>query len=173
MRRLDLLVVVSALLVLVSASASAFDADRPGTYRVNRTAILYESPSAESRILRRIPAGTLVEVVRVLDQWYEIHSTRGNPNGFIRRSYADPVDGSRRLRRTFRPGLFTLLDPVVVREAPDMDARRIGTLAAGTRVRVVGRRGNWYRIESERGRPPGYIPVISARRLRDLEPNTD
>jgi hypothetical protein len=82
----------------------------------------------------------------------------------VRRSYAEPFDGGD--RRRFREGTFRLMSPAVVRSGPDMDASAITTLDAGATLRVVGRSGNWYRVESERGdRPPGYIPVISAERL--------
>jgi hypothetical protein len=148
-------------------------ADRGGRYVVNREATLYSRPSADARILRTIPPRTIVDVVRVTDQWLEIRSTKpGNPNGFIRRSYASPYEGGRasRGRRVFRKGIFKLSDPVVVRADPDIESPRVTTLPAGSEVRVVGKSGNWYRIESESGnRPPGYIPVISARRVRDIE----
>ncbi|MGH7856905.1 MAG: SH3 domain-containing protein [Candidatus Binatia bacterium] len=143
---------------------------RPGTYMTNREANLYSRPSADSRILKRIPPQTLIEVVSASEQWYEVRSRKGNPSGFIRRSYAEPFTGGRRGGLVFRKGMFRLSDPVVVRENPDIDSARITTIPAGTEVLVVGRSGNWYRIESEGGgRPPGYIPTISAKRVRDVE----
>jgi hypothetical protein len=165
------------ILLLLVAAASAQDVGRARVYRINRDALLYESPSADAKILRRIPAGTVVEVTRVLEQWVEVHSTRGNPSGFVRRSYAEPYEGRGRgagggrtsAERAFRPGMFRLTDPAIVREEPDMDAPRVATLDAGTQVRVVGRTGNWYRVESATGKPPGYIPVISAVRVSDLD----
>ncbi|MGH7818388.1 MAG: SH3 domain-containing protein, partial [Candidatus Binatia bacterium] len=62
---------------------------RPGTYITNREANLYSRPSADSRILHRIPLRTIVEVVDVSEQWYEVRSRKGKPSGFIRRSYAE------------------------------------------------------------------------------------
>ena len=151
-------------LVLLAGAALAGERDEPGTFRLNRDATLYERPSADAPIVRRLRSGTVVKVVRVTDQWYEVHSTRGNPSGFLRRSYADPFHGRR--GREVQAGLFTLKDPVIVRSRPDIDAPAVTTLEPGTKVQVVERVGNWYRIESETGnRPPGYIPVIAAERL--------
>lgn len=157
-------IVLLLLAATLVVPATAQDREDPGTFVVTREANLYARPSADAPIVHTLRQGTVLSVVHVTDQWYEVRSTTGKPNGFIRRSYAEPFRG--RARRQFREGTFRLLDPAVVRETPDMDSRAIATLSAGATVRVVGREGNWYRIESERGdRPPGYIPTMSVERL--------
>lgn len=142
---------------------------RTGLYVTNRTASLYSRPSADAKILRSLRPRTVIEVTDVTDQWLRVRSTRGNPDGYIRHSYADPYRGRGGRRRAFRPGIYRLTSPAVVRAEPSMDSRKIATLRAGTEVRVVGRTGLWYRLESETGRgEPGYIPGIAVQRVRDL-----
>jgi hypothetical protein len=163
------------IVLLVPLAALAQDTGRPGPFRITRDANLYARPSADSKILRKIPEGVVVNVVKVFEQWYEVRSTRpGNPSGFIRRSYADPAERSARGRRKFRPGIFRLTDPAIVRAAPEMESRKVASLKAGTEVRVLTRIGNWYQIESEKsGRSPGYIPAMSARRVGDIDVDRD
>jgi hypothetical protein len=157
--------------------------NQPGDFVINRPAGLYAKPSADSHIIRRLRPRTIVKVVEVLDQWYKIHSTTGHEDGYVRRSYADPFRGgggggggasggagkpAQGMR--FRVGTFKLTDPVVVREQPDMNSRKLATLKAGAEVRVVDKdpSGLWYKIESETGnRPPGWIPTQAAKRVND------
>ena len=167
------------MLVLPAALRAERDEgrNRPGDYVINRPASLYSRPSATSHIIRQLKPRTVVHVVEVLDQWYKVESTKGNESGYVRRSYADPhgsggsraADGGGEHRR-FRVGKFRLSDPVVVRDRPDMSARKITTLRAGAEVRVVDKdsSGLWYKIESESGnKPPGWIPVQAAKRIGD------
>ncbi len=166
------------LLVLVVPLARAQSAEsdpaknQPGEFVINRPAGLYAKPSAEAQIIRRLRPHTVVKVVEVLDQWYKVHSTTGHEDGFIRRSYADPFRGgggsTAAHGKRFRVGTFKLVDPVVVREQPDMSSRKLATLKAGVEVHVVDKdpSGLWYKIESETGnRPPGWIPTQAAKRL--------
>lgn len=172
-----LLVSVLALGLASPARADEGARGRPGDFVTNRPASLYSGPSAESKILRQLKPRTVVRVVEVYDQWYKITSTRGNPDGFVRRSYADPLGerseggGGSGERRRFKVGIFRLTDPVPVRDGPSSDSRRVTTLRAGSEVRVVDKdpSGLWYKIESETGnRPPGWIPTQAAKRLGDV-----
>src|SRR5687767_1442565 len=56
------------------------DAHR-GRYVTNRAAYLYSRPSADAKILTRIKPKTVVEVVGANEQWLEVRSTSGRPNG--------------------------------------------------------------------------------------------
>jgi len=143
---------------------------RPGDFLINRPANLYARPSADANIIRELRPHTVVQVVEVLDQWYKVHSTRGHEDGYIRRSYADPYGAGNGGGRRFRVGIFKLTDPVIVRDEPRMEGRKITSLRAGTEVRIVDKdpSGLWYKVESETGRnPPGWIPTQAARRLDD------
>ena len=150
---------------------------RPGTYVVNRPASLYSRPSADAKIVAKLRPKTVIDVVEVGEQWYKVRSEKGNAPGYIRRSYADPIQrGGQRTSggsqqtggRRFRVGTFRLATPSYVYAQPTTDAKKVGTLKEGQEVRVVDKTGLWYRIESERGdKPPGYIPTEAAKRVSD------
>jgi hypothetical protein len=166
-----LLLVFIGPLAYAQSAASDAARDQPGDFVINRPAGLYAQPSAEGQIIRRLRPHTIVKVVEVLDQWYKVHSTSGREDGYIRRSYADPFrggGGTATQGKRFRVGTFKLVDPVVVREQPEMSSRKLATLKAGIEVHVVDKdpTGLWYKIESETGnRPPGWIPTQAAKRL--------
>ncbi|MGH7896320.1 MAG: SH3 domain-containing protein [Candidatus Binatia bacterium] len=155
-------------------SSEEYARERPGDFVINRPAKLYSGPSADAKILRELRPRTVVRVVEVRDQWYKIGSQSGNRDGYIRRSYADPFvpggggGGGGRMR--FKVGIFRMVEPAIVREQPNLEARKIATLREGAEVRIVDKQGNWYRVESESGRNrPGWIPTVAARRLGDVE----
>jgi uncharacterized protein YgiM (DUF1202 family) len=161
---------VAVAVVAAAAAAADRSPDEPGTYVTNRTASLYARPSADSNVVRKLRANTVIEVVRVTDQWYEVRSTHGNPNGYIRRSYAEPYAGRGGHRRVFRKGIFQLTSPVVMHEQANSDSPRVTHLGQGAEVRIVDKDGVWYRVESESGdKPGGWIPTMAAKRVRDLD----
>lgn len=134
-----------------------------------REAYLYDRTDADARIVATLRPRTVVEVVDVTDEWIRVRSTRGKPDGFLRRSHAEPFHRGQDARR-FKRGIFRMTDPAILRAAPALHEERVGTIPAGTEVLVVDRSGNWYRVESQSGdRPGGWIPVISAKRARDAD----
>lgn len=150
--------------------------DLPGEFVINRPAYLYKAPSADADILTKLRPKTVVDVIEVREQWYKVRSAKGNAPGWLRRSYADPFEQGGRAAggKRFRPGVFQLTSPSYVYGEASVDAKKIATLKEGQEVRVVGATGTWYRIESESGdRPPGFIPTIAAKRVRDLEPSPE
>ncbi|MGH7822540.1 MAG: SH3 domain-containing protein, partial [Candidatus Binatia bacterium] len=155
-------------------AATAADNDRrgqPANYVVNRTAILYEQPTSDSRILRMIRPGTIVHVVESTGDWHRVESKRTDrPAGYIRRSSAEVAPSTADGSVAFQPGIFRVTRTTEVRAAPSTDARTITRLASGAEVQVVGESGGWYRIESETGkRPPGYVLTSNMRRLRNSD----
>jgi septal ring factor EnvC (AmiA/AmiB activator) len=42
-------------------------------------------------------------------------------------------------------------------EEPSASSRKVGSIANGSRVRVVGYTGDWLEVRSKQGRPPGFI----------------
>ena len=42
-------------------------------------------------------------------------------------------------------------------EEPSASSRKVGSIANGTRVRVVGSTDDWLEVRSKQGRPPGFI----------------
>lgn len=175
MRRWLATVIVSLGLVgSAGAQSPELDSrrDLPGAFVVNRPAYLYAAPSADAQIVTKLRPKTVIDVVEVREQWYKVQSATGKAPGWLRRSYADPAGGPRReARRAFRKGIYELVSPSYVYASPDVGSNKTATLREGQQVLVVDEvGGNWYRIESESGnRPPGFIPMVAAKRVRDAD----
>jgi biopolymer transport protein ExbB/TolQ len=51
-------------------------------------------------------------------------------------------------------------------EEPSASSRKVGSIANGSRVRVVGSTGDWLEVRSKQGRPPGFIRQDDAVLMR-------
>jgi hypothetical protein len=144
--------------------------DRPGDFVISSPAKLYEHPSLESRVLRRLRTGTRVRVIEIVGDWYRVHSSHpGHPDGYVQRSHSVAAPAYATGRRTFRPGIFRVTRLTPVHATPNSRSRTITQVHGGAKVHVVGEEGRWYRIESWTGRrPPGYIIASATRRLGNL-----
>lgn len=60
-------------------------------------------------------------------------------------------------QRPAEPGTYETIRVTFVFEEPLASSRKVATIKQGTRVRVVGSRGEWLEIRSTRGNPPGYL----------------
>ena len=61
------------------------------------------------------------------------------------------------LTRVVRIGTYEVRSPTFVYSEPREDSRKITRIEEGTKVNVVGVRGDWLEIRSKHGRPPGFI----------------
>ena len=59
--------------------------------------------------------------------------------------------------RVVRTGAYEVRYPTFVYSDPSQDSRKITRLEEGTKVNVVGGKGDWFEIRSKHGRPPGFI----------------
>jgi len=62
-------------------------------------------------------------------------------------------------------GTYTTTADVRLRAGPGMNYPVITTIPKGIKVNVVGREGNWLKVESKQGNKPGYISEKYARPL--------
>jgi Bacterial SH3 domain len=78
-------------------------------------------------------------------------STQRNLNNSRREEtrLADQNPSSERFYKTVRS--------TSVFEEPSASSRKVGNVANGTRVRVVGSTSDWLEVRSKQGRPPGFI----------------
>jgi biopolymer transport protein ExbB/TolQ len=78
-------------------------------------------------------------------------SARRNVNNSSREEarLADQNPSSERFYQTVRS--------TSVFEEPSASSRKVGSIANGSRVRVVGSTGDWLEVRSKQGRPPGFI----------------
>ena len=65
-----------------------------GVYETTRATMVYEDPSASSRVISQIGKGTRINVVSSTGDWLEVRSKRGNPPGYVRSDDARPVSRS-------------------------------------------------------------------------------
>jgi len=59
--------------------------------------------------------------------------------------------------RVVRTGAYKVHYPTFVYSDPSQDSRKITRIEEGTKVTVVGGKGDWFEIRSKHGRPPGFI----------------
>lgn len=61
-------------------------------------------------------------------------------------------------RRPAEPGTYETVRTTSVFDQPSPSARKVATIRPGTKVTVVGSRGEWLEVRSKHGNPPGFIP---------------
>ena len=67
---------------------------------------------------------------------------------------------------------YVALDTAKVKTGPGSEFRNIGEIKQGSRVRVVGKDGDWLLIVSKKGAAPGFIEMASVKPSDDTEPET-
>jgi hypothetical protein len=64
------------------------------------------------------------------------------------------------------PRFYQTVRSTSVFEEPSASSRKVGSIANGSRVRVVGSTGDWLEVRSKQGRPPGFIRQDDAVLMR-------
>jgi uncharacterized membrane-anchored protein YhcB (DUF1043 family) len=67
--------------------------------------------------------------------------------------------------RTAEAGVYETTRPTSVYENPSSGSTVISQIDKGTRINVVGSRGDWLEVRSKRGNPPGYVRSDDARQI--------
>lgn len=60
-------------------------------------------------------------------------------------------------RRPAEPGTYETIRVTSVFEEPSGSSRKVATIKEGTKVTVVGSRGEWLEVRSRYGNPPGFM----------------
>ncbi|MCZ6905853.1 MAG: VWA domain-containing protein, partial [Deltaproteobacteria bacterium] len=98
----------------------------------------------------------------------------------VSRGYGDDKDSGRTGNSTIEkpaslskstPSPYIVLRPTAVYSQPREDSRKIATIKPGTKVQVVDDQGDWLKIRSKHGRPPGFIKKDSVK-LRKKMPES-
>jgi hypothetical protein len=58
---------------------------------------------------------------------------------------------------SLEPRFYRTVRSTSVFEEPSASSRKVGSIATGNRVRVIGSTGDWLEVRSKQGRPPGFI----------------
>jgi len=61
-------------------------------------------------------------------------------------------------------GEYATTATTYVREGPGLHFKTLAKIEKGTKVNVVGIEGDWLKVQSKRGNPPGYIEKRFAER---------
>jgi len=121
-------------------------------------------PGTQYKVIAEIKNGTKVNVADSEGEWLKIVSKRGNPPGYIQERYARPTGEPSKKRVSFVQGSYIATDDAYVREGPGFHYKSLAKITKGMKVHVVDQEGDWLKVQSKHGNPPGYIEKKSAQR---------
>ena len=139
-----LLTALLAVLLLLSASAPAALAAVQAT--IISTTNVYNVPSTSAKSIR-VPKGLKVSVTAYQGNWARVNY-KGH-TAYIPLAYLNLVN---------RLTAYTAKSTPVYKN-PSTSSQKLGTLSIATAVYVVGRAGNFYRIQNASGSVTGYVPA--------------
>ena len=121
-------------------------------------------PGTEYKVVAEIKSGTKVNVAASDGEWLKIVSKQGNPPGYIQERYARPTGEPIKKISSFVQGFYTAMADTDVREGPGLRYKTVAKITKGMKLQVVDAEGNWLKVQSKHGNPPGYIEKKSAQR---------
>jgi uncharacterized protein YgiM (DUF1202 family) len=124
-------------------------------------------PGTRYKIIAEIKANTRVNVAGQEGGWLRVVSRQGRPPGYIDQRFAQPMAPGDAARADSYRGTYAATADVPVREGPGPHYKAVARIEKDTRVTVVGAEGDWLKVQSKRGNPPGYIDSRYAERISD------
>ena len=121
-------------------------------------------PGTEYKVVAEIKSGTKVNVAASDGEWLKIVSKQGNPPGYIKERYARPTGEPLKKISPFVQGSYTATADTDVREGPGLRYKTVAKITKGMKLQVVDAEGDWLKVESKHGNPPGYIDKRFAQR---------
>jgi uncharacterized protein YgiM (DUF1202 family) len=123
-------------------------------------------PGNQFRPVSKVPSNAKVHVVGRDGDWLLIISKKGNAPGFIPMASAQPGEGEEQPEGD-RPrsveGRYETLVNTQLRSGPGLHYPVVADIKKGTAVNVVDEEKGWLKIESKKGKKPGYIEASLAR----------
>jgi N-acetylmuramoyl-L-alanine amidase len=137
----------------------------PGSYVTTEETSVRRGPGSNYESVAIIPKDTKVHVVGSEGGWLKVESKHGKPPGYIVEKHAmrSGAGGTREIAR-FVPGPYVTTEEIGVRSGPGANFEIVAVIPGDTKIHVVDSEGDWLKVQSKRGNPPGYIPARSARR---------
>ncbi len=145
-----------AIFLLASVAVAQFD-QIPGSYITTTTINVRRGPGTNYEIVAKIPTGIRVQVVGKEGNWLKVESKHGNPPGYIDARYVRPAGGQAQSTAPSVSGIYKTTADVNVRRGPGLNYEVVAKIPKDTEVEVVGTEGNWLKVQSKHGNPPGYI----------------
>lgn len=149
--------------------AAAGSTEQTQPYVTNADVKVRSGPGTQYRVVAEIKSGTKVNVAASDRGWLKVISKRGNPPGYIPEQSAQAT-GEPIKRKTvfFAEGPYVATADTAVREGPGLHYKAVAKITKGMKVHVVDAEGDWLKVQSKHGNPPGYIEKRVAQRSADL-----
>jgi N-acetylmuramoyl-L-alanine amidase len=137
----------------------------PGPYVTTEETSVRRGPGTNYETVAIIPRDTKVHVVGSEGGWLKVESKHGKAPGYILETHAirSGAGGTPDTAR-FVPGSYVTTEEVSVRRGPGANFEVLAVVPVNTKINVVDSEGDWLKVQSKHGNPPGYIPARSARR---------
>jgi uncharacterized protein YgiM (DUF1202 family) len=121
-------------------------------------------PGEQFKTIGEIKRNAKVHVVGRDGDWLLIVSKRGNAPGYIDIQSAKPGEGEEQeaAPRTVE-GRYEALTNTQVRSGPGLHYPVLADVPKGMKLNVVEEEKGWLKVESKRGRKPGYIDASLVR----------
>jgi uncharacterized protein YgiM (DUF1202 family) len=131
--------------------------EKTQSYTTTQDVRLRSGAGTRHKVVAEIKSGTLVNVAGRENGWLKVVSKQGNPPGYIDERFAKPVGGASRSPAPPAQGAYTTIADTYVREGPGLHYKAVAKVERETKINVVGEKGDWLKVRSKRGHPPGYI----------------
>ena len=144
------------------AMAASIEQTQP--YTTTSDVKVRSGPGAQYKVVAEIKSGTKVNAVATDGEWLKIVSKQGNPPGYIPERYARPTGEPIKRKSSFVEGSYIATANTYVKEGPGLHYKTVAKITKGTKFQVVDAEGDWLKVQSKHGNPPGYIEKKSAQR---------
>lgn len=148
-------------------SKSAGSTEKTWPYVTTTDVKVRSGPGNQYKVVADIKTATKVNAVATDGEWLKIVSKLGNPPGYIPERYARPTGEPITKKSFFGAGPYTATADTPVREGPGLHYKTVAKITKGMKVHVVDADGNWLKVQSKQGNPPGYIEKKYAERQAD------
>jgi uncharacterized protein YgiM (DUF1202 family) len=121
-------------------------------------------PGTQFRAFAEIGPNARVNVVGRDGEWVLIVSKKGNAPGFIEMAAVKPADGE--IKDALDPhaeGKYEAIVATQVRSGPGLHYPVVAKISKGTKLNVVNEENGWLKVESKRGKEPGYVEANFAK----------
>ena len=147
--------------------AAQGDVEKTRPYITIQDVKVRSGPGTRHKIIAEIKANTKVNVAGEESGWLRVVSRQGRPPGYIDRRFAKPMAPEAAERANALRGTYQTTMDLSVREGPGIHYKAVAKIQKDTTVTVVGAEGEWLKVESRHGNPPGYIDRRYAERVSD------
>jgi len=174
-KHIFLCVLVSLLSLVVGACKNREDKvasdDLPDLSKQTRPYVTVENtrvrsgPGEQFKSIGEIKRNAKVHVVGRDGDWFLIVSKKGNAPGYIDMESAKPGEGKEQeadAPRAVERRYETLVN-TQVRSGPGLHYPVVAEIPKGIKINVVEEEKGWLKVESKRGKKPGYVDASLAR----------